>query len=109
MKFNTPTRIIELSDSEIQAMEKIYNTARYELEPDIKEGFIFDIGPTWYWMPDVFEKFFNDFGKKVSDYYQLERLNPGYEVYFDKNDSIKIADNLEEIKSTFESIAEPIS
>lgn len=68
-----------------------------------KEGFTFDIGPTFYWMPDVFEKFFADFGKKVSDYYQLEKLNPAYEVYFGENDSIQIADKLEEIKATFES------
>jgi phytoene desaturase len=67
-----------------------------------KDGFTFDIGPTFYWMPDVFEKFFSDFGKKVSDYYQLEKLNPAYEVYFGEKDSIKIADNLEEIKATFE-------
>lgn len=67
-----------------------------------KDGFTFDIGPTWYWMPDVFEKFFNDFNKKPSDYYQLEKLNPAYEVYFDKLDSIKIADNLPEILKTFE-------
>ena len=59
-----------------------------------KEGFTFDIGPTWYWMPDVFEKFFADFDKKPSDYYHLDKLNPAYEVYFDKVDSIKIPDNL---------------
>ena len=40
-------------------------------------GFIFDIGPTWYWMPDIFEKFFNDFSKKPSDYYKLEKLDLG--------------------------------
>ena len=34
-----------------------------------KDGFCFDMGPSWYWMPDIFERFFNDFGKKVSDYY----------------------------------------
>ena len=39
-------------------------------------GFIFDIGPTWYWMPDIFEKFFSDFGKNPSDYYKLEKLDP---------------------------------
>ncbi len=69
-----------------------------------KDGFTFDIGPTFYWMPDVFESFFNDFGKKVSDFYQLEKLNPAYEVYFEKNSSIKIADNFPEIKATFESV-----
>ena len=53
-----------------------------------KEGFTFDMGPSWYWMPDVFEKYFGDFGKKPSDYYNLERLNPGYQVYFGEDDSI---------------------
>lgn len=68
----------------------------------VKDGFTFDIGPTWYWMPDVFEKFFADFGKKPSDYYTLEKLNPAYEVYFNTLDSIKIPDNLTEILSIFE-------
>ena len=68
----------------------------------IKDGFTFDIGPTWYWMPDVFEKFFADFGKKPSDYYELERLDPAYQVYFDKEDSIIIPGNLEEIYQVFE-------
>ncbi|MDN3677438.1 phytoene desaturase family protein [Flavobacterium paronense] len=69
-----------------------------------KNGFTFDIGPTWYWMPDVFEKFFNDFDKKASDYYLLEKLSPAYKVFFNENDSIEIADNLKSIVSTFESI-----
>ena len=68
----------------------------------IKDGFTFDIGPTWYWMPDVFEKFFSDFDRKPSDYYHLEKLNPAYEVYFDTLNSIKIPDNLPEILDIFE-------
>ena len=67
-----------------------------------KEGFIFDIGPTWYWMPDVFERFFADFGRKPSDYYTLNKLDPGYQVYFGENDSVNISGNLEEIYSLFE-------
>ncbi|WP_374173820.1 phytoene desaturase family protein [Flavobacterium tructae] len=69
-----------------------------------KEGFTFDMGPSWYWMPDVFERFFQDFSKKPSDYYELIKLNPAYRVYFGLNDFISIYDNLEEIKSTFEEI-----
>lgn len=69
-----------------------------------KEGFTFDLGPSWYWMPDVFERFFADFGKKPSDYYTLDKLSPGYEVYFGENDSIKISDKLAEIYQLFESI-----
>ena len=67
-----------------------------------RDGFTFDIGPTWYWMPDVFEKFFEDFDKKPSQYYHLDKLNPAYEVYFDKLDSIKIPDNLKDIYTIFE-------
>ncbi len=67
-----------------------------------KDGFTFDIGPTWYWMPDVFERFFADFGKKPSDFYRLERLEPGYQVYFDENSSITIPGTLDEIYQIFE-------
>jgi phytoene desaturase len=69
-----------------------------------KDGFTFDIGPTWYWMPDVFERFFSDFGKKPSDYYELIKLSPAYQVYFGVKEFVTIADNLPEIISTFESI-----
>lgn len=69
-----------------------------------KEGFTFDMGPTWYWMPDVFERFFADFGKKPYDYYELTKLSPAYSVYFGIKDFVTIADRLEEIATTFESI-----
>ena len=67
-----------------------------------RDGFTFDIGPTWYWMPDVFERFFSDFGKKPSDYYVLEKLNPAYSVYFGKKDFITIENTLEKIYLAFE-------
>lgn len=69
-----------------------------------RDGFTFDIGPTWYWMPDVFERFFADFGKKPSDYYELTKLSPAYQVYFGIDEFVTISDNLEEIATTFESI-----
>lgn len=69
-----------------------------------KDGFVFDMGPSWYWMPDVFEHFFAQFGKKVSDYYELERLDPGYRIVFGENDSVDIPANLEELYKLFDSI-----
>lgn len=66
-----------------------------------KEGFTFDMGPSWYWMPDIFEKFFADFGKKVSDYYHLEKLDPAYKIFF-QDDSLTIGDTLEKIAIEFE-------
>ena len=68
-----------------------------------KDGFVFDIGPTWYWMPDVFERFFGDFNKKPSDYYELIKLSPAYSVYFGDSDFITIEDTLEKICAAFES------
>ena len=50
------------------------------------EGFTFDMGPSWYWMPDIFERYFAQFGKKVSDYYQLNRLDPSYRVYWPEDE-----------------------
>ncbi len=67
------------------------------------DGFTFDMGPSWYWMPEVFERFFNQFDKKVSDYYHLQRLNPSYRVYWPDNIS-DIPANYNELKELFESI-----
>ena len=67
-----------------------------------KDGFTFDMGPSWYWMPDIFEKFFNDFDKSPSDYYKLKRLDPAYEVYFGTNEKIIIDGNLDKIINVFE-------
>ncbi|WP_373059185.1 phytoene desaturase family protein [Zunongwangia sp. H14] len=67
-----------------------------------KEGFTFDIGPTWYWMPDVFERFFADFNKTPEDFYHLQKLNPAYEVFFEDGRKITIGDTLEKIYAAFE-------
>jgi phytoene desaturase len=68
-------------------------------------GFIFDMGPSWYWMPEVFERFFNSFGKKVSDYYSLDRLDPSYRVYWN-DEPMDIPADYNELKKLFE-IIEP--
>ena len=69
----------------------------------IKDGFTFDIGPSWYWMPDIFEKFFNDFGKSTSDYYQLDKLSPAYKIFF-SDEVITIGDHMDQICEEFERI-----
>ncbi|AZQ58653.1 phytoene desaturase [Maribacter sp. MJ134] len=68
-----------------------------------KKGFTFDMGPSWYWMPDIFDKFFADFGKKTSDYYQLDKLSPAYKIFF-SDDVITIGDSMDKICSEFERI-----
>ncbi|MFW5759586.1 MAG: phytoene desaturase family protein, partial [Cyclobacteriaceae bacterium] len=68
------------------------------------EGFIFDMGPSWYWMPDVFENYFKKFGKKISDYYQLQRLDPSYRVFFGPDDHLDLPAERNELYQTFENI-----
>ncbi|MBT8280136.1 MAG: phytoene desaturase [Muriicola sp.] len=69
----------------------------------VRDGFTFDIGPSWYWMPDIFERFFNDFGKSTSDYYQLDKLSPAYKIFF-SDDVITIGDSMDKICEEFERI-----
>ncbi len=68
------------------------------------DGFTFDMGPSWYWMPDVFESYFNRFGKSASDYYDLKRLDPSYSVVFGENDFVDIPASLEKLRDLFESL-----
>ncbi|MES2893423.1 MAG: phytoene desaturase family protein [Bacteroidota bacterium] len=64
-------------------------------------GFTFDMGPSWYWMPDVFERFFNCFGRKVSDFYALERLDPSYRVYW-TDEQMDIPADYNNLRNLFE-------
>jgi phytoene desaturase len=50
------------------------------------DGFTFDRGPSWYLMPDVFERFFAAFDRHPTDYYELERLDPHYRIFFKDNE-----------------------
>ena len=68
------------------------------------EGFTFDMGPSWYWMPDVFETYFARFGKKPSDYYDLVRLDPSYKVIFGPDESVDLPAGLKNLEKFFESI-----
>ncbi|MFM8913852.1 MAG: phytoene desaturase family protein, partial [Flammeovirgaceae bacterium] len=68
------------------------------------EGFVYDMGPSWYWMPDVFEKYFNAFGKSVSDYYDLKRLDPSYRVFYSKSDVLDIPAGVEALCTMFDRI-----
>ena len=67
-------------------------------------GFTFDMGPSWYWMPDVFDKFFARHGKKVEDYYNLLKLDPGFSVIYGKDNTIDVPASFEELVALFENI-----
>lgn len=67
-------------------------------------GFTFDMGPSWYWMPDVFESFFNKFGKSTSDYYKLIRLDPSYQVFYENGDKMPLPANMTALENLFDEI-----
>ena len=69
-----------------------------------EQGFMFDMGPSWYWMPDIFESFFSEFGKKASDYYDLVQLEPGFQIIFGKDDVLPLPASMNGIEEVFESI-----
>jgi phytoene desaturase len=68
------------------------------------DGFTFDMGPSWYWMPDVFEKYFQLFGKSCSDFYDLKRLDPSYRIYYGANDYIDVPAGTEALCKLFEEL-----
>ena len=67
------------------------------------EGYVFDMGPSWYWMPEVFEQFFADFGHSVSDFYRLTLLDPSFEMVF-RLRNLSIPRSYNELRQLFESI-----
>lgn len=67
------------------------------------EGYTFDMGPSWYWMPDVFDDYFALFGKKTADYYDLKRLDPSYRVVFGKDEVMNVPAKMSELEAMFES------
>jgi len=69
-----------------------------------ESGFTFDMGPSWYWMPDVFERYFGRFGKRPDEYYSLQRLDPGYRVYFGANDYLDVPASLDKLEALFDSL-----
>lgn len=68
------------------------------------DGYMFDMGPSWYWMPDVFENYFNFFGKKASDFYTLKRLDPSYRIYYSKQEVLDVPAGLDALYQMFDKL-----
>lgn len=68
------------------------------------DGFTFDMGPSWYWMPDVFDRYFARFGKKTSDFYELIRLDPSYRIVFGPGDAMDVPADYHQLKVLLEQL-----
>ncbi|UZH55954.1 phytoene desaturase [Salinimicrobium tongyeongense] len=89
---------------EVHLFEKNGSAGGRARQLKTSSGYTFDMGPSWYWMPDVFEKFFGDFGYKVQDLYKLDLLNPSFEVVFPQNEKLSIPENYNQLRELFENI-----
>jgi len=68
-----------------------------------RDGFRFDMGPSWYMMPDVFERFFGHFDRRPTDYYELEHLDPHYRMFFKDGDVIDVRPDIDYLRELFAS------
>jgi phytoene desaturase len=66
-----------------------------------ENGYVFDMGPSWYWMPDIIESFFEDFGRKASDFYELVSLDPQFEMVF-SDEIMAVPQSYQAMKNLFE-------
>lgn len=89
---------------DVQVYEKNNTAGGRARQLKTGSGYVFDMGPSWYWMPDVFERFFNDFGYSVSDFYELKLLDPSFDVVFANREVMSIPENFTKLCELFESI-----
>ena len=95
---------LSVEGHEVHVFEKNATAGGRARQFKTQEGYVFDMGPSWYWMPDVFERFFKDFGYEVSDWYELQLLDPSFEVAFGKGGKMSIPSDYSALKNLFESI-----
>ena len=89
---------------EVHVFEKNSSPGGRARHFETRTGYLFDMGPSWYWMPDVFEKFFKDFGYQVSDLYDLKLLSPSFDVVFGEHDTMQVPENYDALCALFESL-----
>jgi phytoene desaturase len=94
---------LSLPGHEVHVFEKNNSAGGRARQLQTDSGYLFDMGPSWYWMPDIFEKFFNDFGYKVSDFYELKLLDPSFDIVFEDG-TISIPPQYSKLRELFESI-----
>jgi phytoene desaturase len=92
------------SGHKVQVFEKNATPGGRARQHTVAEGYTFDMGPSWYWMPDVFDRFFADFGTTRSVHYNLELLDPGFEVVFGPGDTLQVPYAFPKLRALFESL-----
>ncbi len=86
---------------EVHVFEKNTTPGGRARQFSTENGYRFDMGPSWYWMPDLIENFFKDFGFTSSDFFELVKLNPQFEMIF-ANDKLEIPESYDDLREVFE-------
>jgi phytoene desaturase len=92
------------SGNEVHVFEKNASAGGRARQLETPNGYLFDMGPSWYWMPDVFERFFSDFDQKISSFYELKLLDPSFNLVFGANENLLIPAGYKELHDLFEGI-----
>jgi phytoene desaturase len=82
----------------IEKNDQVGGRARYWKQ----DGFTFDMGPSWYLMPEAFENFFQAMGEPREKYYGLTRLDPSYRVYFESSPPVDIGADFAKTRAVFD-------
>ncbi|KPE52782.1 phytoene desaturase family protein [Chryseobacterium indologenes] len=91
------------SGNEVHVFEKHNQPGGRARQFKTDEGYVFDMGPSWYWMHDIIEGFFTDFNCKAADFFSLVSLDPQFEMVFSK-EKISVPEKNGDIRELFEKI-----
>jgi phytoene desaturase len=70
----------------------------------IRDGHRFDIGPTLFLMPEIWEETFTSLGERMSDHLELKRIDPTYKVHFDDGLQLELTSNIGEMQTQLEKV-----
>ncbi len=91
------------SGHEVHVFEKHDQPGGRARQFKTENGYVFDMVPSWYWMPDIIESFFEDFNTKTSNYFELVSLNPQFEMIFSE-ENLSIPESYQDLKKLFETL-----
>ena len=92
------------NNCEVDVYEKNESAGGRARQIKTDNGYVFDMGPSWYWMPEVFEEFFNDFSYTASDFYGLKLLDPSFSIIFGNRDVMDVPADYRSLFQLFETI-----
>lgn len=89
--------------NEVHVFEKHSQAGGRARQFKSENEYTFDMGPSWYWMPDIIESFFADFETTTANFFELKSLDPQFEMVF-SDEKISVPKPFDDLKILFEKI-----